>query len=57
VPARSRIKVDAILTAAAHILKGEGPASVSTNRIADAANVSVGSVYQYFPTRNPSFSS
>jgi AcrR family transcriptional regulator len=46
--ARSRATVDVILIAAAHILKTEGPARVSTNRVAELAGVSVGSLYQYF---------
>jgi AcrR family transcriptional regulator len=43
--------VDAILVAAAHILKTEGSARVTTNRIAELAGVSVGSLYQYFPNK------
>jgi len=43
--------VDAILLAAAHILKTEGFARTTTNRIAEKAGVSVGSLYQYFPNK------
>ncbi len=49
--ARARGTVDAILFAAAHILKTEGQARLSTNRIAALAGVSIGSVYQYFPNK------
>jgi AcrR family transcriptional regulator len=44
--------VDAILFAAAHILKVEGFAHTTTNRIAEKAGVSVGSLYQYFPNKD-----
>jgi AcrR family transcriptional regulator len=43
--------VNALLTAAAHILAEDGLAAASTNRIAERAGVSVGSLYQYFPTK------
>src|SRR5262249_32980811 len=46
---RARTTVEAILTAAAHILVREGFAAASTNRIAERAGVSIGSLYQYFP--------
>ncbi len=49
---RSRVTVDVILEAVARILTREGPNAVSTNRIAEVAGVSVGSVYQYFPNKN-----
>jgi AcrR family transcriptional regulator len=45
---RSRATVDAILTAAAHVLAAEGYAKANTNRIARVAGISVGSLYQYF---------
>jgi AcrR family transcriptional regulator len=48
---RSRAMVDAILTAAARVLTREGFDRASTNRIAEAAGVSVGSLYQYFPSK------
>jgi len=48
---RSRLTVDAILMAAAHILKTEGPERATTNRIAEKAGVSIGSLYQYFPNK------
>ena len=48
---RARATVDAILLAAAHILKTEGGEHASTNRIAELAGVSIGSLYQYFPNK------
>ena len=46
---RSRATVDAIIEATARILITEGFDKASTNRIAEVAGVSVGSLYQYFP--------
>jgi AcrR family transcriptional regulator len=46
---RSRSTVDALLDATARILVREGFDKASTNRIAEVAGVSVGSLYQYFP--------
>ena len=43
--------MDAILSATAHILVKEGYDRASTNRIALEAGVSVGSLYQYFPSK------
>ena len=48
---RSRLTVNAILEATARILVKEGFDKASTNRIADLAGVSVGSLYQYFPCK------
>jgi AcrR family transcriptional regulator len=48
---RSRATVDALVEATARILVKEGFDAASTNRIAAAAGVSVGSLYQYFPTK------
>jgi AcrR family transcriptional regulator len=48
---RSQLTVAALLKATAHILVKEGYESASTNRIAAAAGVSIGSLYQYFPTK------
>ncbi|NJP09964.1 MAG: TetR/AcrR family transcriptional regulator [Leptolyngbyaceae cyanobacterium RU_5_1] len=48
---RSKVTVDAILTATTHILTAEGYAKASTNRIAELAGVSIGSLYQYFPNK------
>ncbi|MCK1721168.1 TetR/AcrR family transcriptional regulator [Bradyrhizobium sp. 141] len=49
--ARSRATVDALVEATARILVREGFEKASTNRIADIAGVSVGSLYQYFPSK------
>jgi len=49
--ARSRATVDAILEATAQVLVQHGYDKTSTNRVAERAGVSVGSVYQYFPNK------
>jgi AcrR family transcriptional regulator len=46
---RSRATVAALVEATARILVSEGFDKASTNRIAEVAGVSVGSLYQYFP--------
>lgn len=48
---RSRATVDALVEATARILVREGFDKASTNRIAAVAGVSVGSLYQYFPSK------
>lgn len=48
---RSRSTVDALLEATARILLKEGYDRASTNRIAEVAGVSIGSLYQYFPSK------
>ena len=48
---RSRATVDALVEATARILVREGFDKASTNRIAEVAGVSVGSLYQYFPSK------
>lgn len=49
--ARSRATVDALVEATARILVRDGFDKASTNRIADEAGVSVGSLYQYYPSK------
>ncbi|OUS29388.1 hypothetical protein A9Q99_09830 [Gammaproteobacteria bacterium 45_16_T64] len=49
--ARSIVTVDAILEAAAHILRNEGIEGLNTNKVAAIAGVSIGSLYQYFPNK------
>jgi AcrR family transcriptional regulator len=48
---RSRATVDALLEATARVLMKEGYDRASTNRIAEVAGVSIGSLYQYFPSK------
>jgi AcrR family transcriptional regulator len=48
---RSRSTVDALLEATARILVKDGYDRANTNRIAHAAGVSIGSLYQYFPSK------
>lgn len=49
---RSRATVDALVEATARILVNEGYDHASTNRIAEKAGVSIGSLYQYFPGKD-----
>ncbi len=49
--ARSRERVERILDAAAQLLAEDGYDAVKTNAIAKRADVSIGSVYQFFPNR------
>ncbi len=48
---RSTATVQVILQAAARVLSKESLAGFNTNRIAEVAGVSVGSLYQYFPNK------
>ena len=48
---RSKATIEVILRASAHILESEGYPAFSTNHIAQIAGVSVGSIYQYFATK------
>ncbi|GGA10462.1 TetR/AcrR family transcriptional regulator [Dyella caseinilytica] len=48
---RSRATVDALIAATARVLVKEGFDKASTNRIAEKAGVSIGSLYQYFPCK------
>jgi len=48
---RSRLTVDALLEATARVLIKEGYDRASTNKIAAVAGVSIGSLYQYFPSK------
>jgi AcrR family transcriptional regulator len=52
---RARQTVEAILDAVVRILKREGAEAVTTNRVAEVAGVSIGSVYQYFPDKGAIF--
>lgn len=46
--ARAAATVDAIFEAAAQILEADGLDALTTNRVAERAGVSIGSLYQYF---------
>ncbi len=48
---RARATVDAIVLAAAHILKTEGSERATTNRIEELSGACIGSLYQYFPNK------
>src|SRR5271168_2785812 len=52
---RARVTVEAVLDAVIRILKREGFSAITTNRIAEVAGVSIGSVYQYFPDKRAIF--
>lgn len=49
---RSRATVEAIVDAAARVLVKHGYDAFTTNRVAEKAGVSVGSLYQYFPNKD-----
>jgi len=48
---RAKLKVDAILNSAKHLLTFEGVEKLTTNHIATHSGISVGSIYQYFPNK------
>jgi AcrR family transcriptional regulator len=48
---RSRLIVDAIVEAGRRILESDGPGAFTTNRIAERAGISIGSLYRYFPNK------
>jgi AcrR family transcriptional regulator len=52
---RARQTVEAVLDAVVRILKRKGVKAVTTNRVAEVAGVSIGSVYQYFPDKRAIF--
>src|SRR5690606_13246545 len=49
---RSRLMVDSIIEATARIVAEEGLDALTTNRVAERAGISNGSLYQYFHDRN-----
>jgi AcrR family transcriptional regulator len=49
---RSEATVQAVLEAAAQVFERHGYAAGTTNRIAERAGVSIGTVYQYFPNKD-----
>lgn len=48
---RSQTTVEYVLTAAAQVFEEHGYAAGTTNRIAERAGVSIGTLYQYFPNK------
>jgi AcrR family transcriptional regulator len=48
---RAQVTVSAILEATAHILAESGYEALTTNHVAHKAGVSIGSLYQYFPSK------
>jgi AcrR family transcriptional regulator len=52
---RAHQTVDAVLDAVVRVLKRQGFNAVTTNRVAEVAGVSIGSVYQYFPDKQAIF--
>ena len=52
---RSIRTVEAILDAVTDVLVHDGVKAVTTNRIAEAAGLSIGSIYQYFPDKQAIF--
>ncbi|MEU6604100.1 TetR/AcrR family transcriptional regulator [Streptomyces shenzhenensis] len=49
---RAELTRDRVLTAAAHVFAEHGYAAGTTNRIAERARISIGSLYQYFPNKD-----
>src|SRR3954447_18658239 len=49
--ARSRARLQRMLDAADQLLAREGAEALTTTRVAEAAGVSVGSLYQYLPDK------
>jgi AcrR family transcriptional regulator len=49
--ARSRASFDAILGGCARVLEHGGYESLTTNRVAEAAGVGIGTLYDFFPNR------
>src|SRR6185436_18877511 len=52
---RSRQTVEAVLDAVPHVLRRHGAEAITTNRVAEAAGISIGSLYQYFPDKQAIF--
>jgi AcrR family transcriptional regulator len=48
---RSQVTVDAIIEAAARLFVRDGYKATTTNKIAELAGVSIGSLYEYFPNK------
>lgn len=52
---RSRQTVEAVLEAVQRVAKRHGADAITTNRVAEVAGVSIGSLYQYFPDKQAIF--
>lgn len=52
---RSQRTVEDVLEAVQLVVKRHGTQAITTNRIAEAAGISVGSLYQYFPDKRAIF--
>lgn len=50
--ARAELTRQRILAAAAHVFAEYGYAAGTTNRIAERAQISIGSLYQYYPNKD-----
>lgn len=50
--ARAAATIEAIIEAAAQVLRKEGEEALTTAKIAERAGVSIGSIYQYFPNKD-----
>jgi len=48
---RALVLIDAIRQAALEIIEKDGPAALTTNRVAERAGVSIGSLYHYYPNK------
>ena len=44
--------IDTLFQATAHILEREGEAALTTNKVASVAGFSIGTFYQYFPSKD-----
>lgn len=53
--ARSSVTYNAILESAARVLVEEGVESTTTNKIAETAGTSIGTLYEYFPSKEAIF--
>ena len=52
---RSHQIVEAVLEATQRVLRRQGAEAITTNRVAEAAGVSIGSLYQYFADKQAIF--
>lgn len=50
--ARAQATIQTLFKAAAQILDGPGEAALTTNKVAAAAGFSIGTLYQYFPSKD-----